>query len=99
MVAPLRHPDPYCQRNRMNRVISIPRILALALMLASAPAMASQQGLVAMKNWKTMDLCTKAAQAAFPDFTAEANAKREAREKECLEGKNMPPRESLAPER
>ena len=40
-----------------------------------------------------MDQCAKDAQAAFPDFTAESNAKRAAKEKECLEGKNLPPRE------
>jgi hypothetical protein len=83
----------------MNRLGPSPGILALALMLASAPAMASQQGNVAIQNWRTMDLCAKAAQAAFPDFTVDSNAKREAKEKECLEGKNLPPREPLAPGR
>ena len=75
--------------------------LALALFVALAPAgsLASQQGVVAMKNWKTMDLCAKEAQAAFPDFTAEAQARRDAKLKECLAGKNLPPREPLAPER
>jgi hypothetical protein len=83
----------------MSRLVPIPRIIALALMLACAPAIASQQGVVAMKNWKAMDLCATQARAAFPDFTAESNAKREAKEKECLEEKNLPPRQPLAPGR
>ena len=65
----------------------------LILALGSVPAAASQQGVIAMKNWQGMDLCAKQAQAAFPDFTAEANAKRDQKLKECLEGKNLPPRE------
>lgn len=81
----------------MNRLGLTPLNLALPLMLACAPAMATQQGVVAMKNWKAMDLCAKAAQTAFPDFTADSNAKRDAKLKECLAGKNLPPREPLAP--
>ena len=71
-----------------------PAFLILTLGLAPV-ARASQQGAVAMKNWQIMDRCAKEAQTAFPDFTAESNAKREAREKDCLEGKNLPPREPL----
>ena len=41
----------------------------------------------------------KQAQTAFPDFTVEANAKRDAKLKECLAGKNLPPRELPAPAR
>jgi len=71
------------------------RLAAALLILTLSPglARASQQGVVVTKNWKIMDQCAKDAQAAFPDFTADANAKREAKEKECLEGKNLPPRE------
>jgi hypothetical protein len=79
----------------MNRLA----IAFLILALAPAAARASQQGVTVMKNWTSMDRCTKEAQTAFPDFTAEANAKREAKEKECLAGKNLPPREPLAPGR
>jgi len=71
----------------------------LILALAPAAAWASQQGVVVMKNWKTMDQCAREAQTAFPDYTAEANEKRAAKEKECLEGKNLPPRETPAPGR
>lgn len=61
--------------------------------LAAGPAAASQQGVVVTQNWKSMDLCTRQAQAAFPDYTAEANAKRDAKLKACLEGQNLPPRD------
>ena len=73
--------------------------LALLFLALAAPAVFanSQQGMVTVKNWKTMDQCAKEAQTAFPDYTAEANAKREAKLKECLEGKNLPPRGPLAP--
>ena len=74
-----------------------PRIrIALALaMFGLAPAMAcaSQQGVDAMKRWKAMDACAIEAQAAFPDFTPEATAKRDAKLKECLAAQNLPPRE------
>jgi hypothetical protein len=65
----------------------------LALLLIPAAASASQQGVVVVQRWKMADKCTQAAQAAFPDFTPEANAKREAKLKECLNGQNLPPRE------
>src|SRR5438128_642635 len=45
----------------------------LILALAPAASRASQQGIVVMKNWKTMDQCAKEAQTAFPDYTAESN--------------------------
>jgi hypothetical protein len=78
----------------MNRLAAFLCFLALT----AAPAAASQQGVVVTQNWKGMDLCAKQAQAAFPDFTAAANAKRDAKLKECLAGKNLPPRD-LAPGR
>ena len=78
------------------RRLAIPLLI---LALAPATARASQQGIVVMKNWKTMDQCAKDAQTAFPDFTADSNAKRAAKEKECLAGKNLPPREGPAPGR
>ena len=73
--------------------------LVLILLLGTSQATASQQGAAAITNWKTMDRCARDAQTAFPDFTAEANAKRDAQLKACLEGRNLPPRDSLAPGR
>jgi len=73
----------------MKRLISA----CLVLALGPVPAIASQQGVVATQKWKGMDRCAKEAQAAFPDFTAEANAKRDEKMKECLESGNLPPRD------
>jgi hypothetical protein len=74
-------------------------ILALLLALVPGATRASQQGVVATKKWKTMDVCAKQAQDAFPDYSADSQAKRDAKLKECLEGNNLPPREPLAPGR
>lgn len=63
----------------------------VAFVAFAAAAMASQPGQVVIKNWTVMDQCTQAARTAFPDYTADANAKREAKVKECLENKNLPP--------
>jgi hypothetical protein len=79
----------------MNRLA----LAVLLLVLAPAAAGASQQGEIATKKWKAMDRCSAEAQAAFPDFTAEANAKRDAKLKECLAGRNLPPRDPTAPQR
>ena len=65
----------------------------VALLLIPAAAFASQQGVVVVQKWKLADKCTQQAQAAFPDYTPEANAKREAKLKECLNGQNLPPRQ------
>ena len=79
----------------MNR-LAIPLLI---LALAPAAARASQQGIVVMKNWRVMDQCAREAQTAFPDYTADSNEKRAAKEKECLAGKNLPPHEPPAPGR
>ena len=42
-----------------------------------------------------MDTCAKQAQTAYPDFSAESNAKRDAKLKECLNANDLPPREPL----
>ena len=51
-----------------------------------------------MANWKVMDKCAKQAQIAFPDNNAEANAKRDAKLKECLSASNLPATRALAPQ-
>lgn len=67
----------------------------LAIGVAAGPAAASQQGNLAVANWKLMDKCARQAQIAFPDYTAEANAKRDAALKACLSSNNLPPRPEL----
>jgi len=72
-------------------------LVAVALGLSSLAAHASQQGQSALKSWKQMDKCARQAQAAYPDFSAEANAKRDAKLKECLNAGNLPPRQPTSP--
>jgi hypothetical protein len=72
-------------------------LLAAILVLPDAAQATSGQGMDVIKKWKSMDNCAVAAQRAFPDFTAESNAKRDARLKECLAGGNLPPREPASP--
>jgi hypothetical protein len=74
---------------RMTRLAVAPVLLAL---FASAAGQASNPGNQTLKNFKLMDQCAKEAQQAFPDFTTEAQAKRDAKLKECLASKNLPPR-------
>jgi hypothetical protein len=72
-------------------------LFALLMFLADPAAAATQEGNTAMINWKAMDICARQAQAAFPDFTADSNAKRDAKLKECLSGSNLPPRQLEMP--
>ena len=69
---------------------------ALVVPVGAAEAVTTQ-GTTAMAKWKTMDVCAKQAQAAFPDFSPDTNAKREAMLKSCLNANNLPPREPAAP--
>lgn len=78
----------------MRRVAVV--VVALMALLAAGSAGATQAGQDAIKGWKGMDDCARKAQAAFPDFNAEANAKRDAKLKECLAQKNLPPRAPLS---
>jgi hypothetical protein len=77
----------------MNRLVFS---LAAALVLSTAGAQATQQGQAAVKSWKQMDNCAKQAQAAYPEFSAESNAKRDAKLQECLNSGNLPPRQPLS---
>lgn len=68
--------------------------LAAALLLAFAvAASATQQGQAVINSWKQMDACARQAQAAFPDYTAAAKAKRNAALQRCLEAHSLPPRQ------
>lgn len=76
--------------------MTIGALLATILVPAAAHALTSN-ALTAMARWKSMDKCATDAQRAFPDFTADANAKRDAQLKACLAGQNLPPRETARP--
>ncbi len=69
---------------------------ALALLPAVAEA-ATAQGTTAVLRWRTMDTCARQAQAAFPDYSPDSNAKRDAKLKDCLNANNLPPREPSPP--
>jgi hypothetical protein len=82
----------------MHRVITFFAVaFAMALATPRDVVQASQQGVLVMKNWKNSDKCAQQAQSAFPDFTPESNAKRDAKLKECLEGQRLAPRAPNAP--
>jgi hypothetical protein len=67
-------------------------VLAVVL-LFTGTAEASQQGQVVSSYWKAADKCAKQAQSAYPDYSAESNAKRDAHLKACLNGGNLAPRQ------
>jgi hypothetical protein len=82
----------------MSRIVSLlPMVFAVALAFGPGLAAASQPGVQVIKNWKSSDKCAQQAQTAFPDFTPEANAKRDAKLKECLEGQRLAPRAPSGP--
>lgn len=64
-----------------------------ALTICAGAAEASQPGVAALAKWKTMDVCAKQAQAAYPDFTPQSNEKRDAQLNACLSANNLPPRQ------
>ena len=78
--------------------MTIRRAVAAACLVALLPSVAlafTGQAQQMMRNWTASDRCAQAARKAFPDYTAEANAKRDAQMKQCLASGNLPPRESL----
>jgi hypothetical protein len=70
-------------------------LLVLVFLVSSVSARATQQGQTALRSWKVMDACARQAQTAYPEFSADANAKRDAKLKECLNANGLPPREPL----
>jgi hypothetical protein len=65
-------------------------VLLLAALLLPGPAAADANWKRSSAVWKQMDTCTRNARKQFPDFTAEANAKREAARQNCLRSANLP---------
>lgn len=71
------------------------RRLALVLALAAAALWAGHAAADDKLSqsdgvWKAMDNCTRAAIKAYPDYTAEALAKRETQRRLCLRRSNLP---------
>ena len=67
-----------------------------ALAVTTVNVRATQPGEAAMTKWKMMDACAKQAQAAYPEYNAESNAKRDAKLNLCLSTNILPPRQPLA---
>jgi len=70
--------------------------LTAVLLFLIGTAEASQQAIGVINSWKAADKCAKQAQAAYPDYSAEANAKRDSALKSCLNGGNLAPRQPLS---
>jgi hypothetical protein len=79
------------ERSPMSRRAGI-LVLGVALLLPAAAFAYTSYGQQTMSRWKSTDRCAEAAQRAFPDYTAESNAKRDAAIKNCLASGNLPPR-------
>jgi hypothetical protein len=72
-------------------------VLVAATLLPGTGNAVTQQGVIVMKKWALSDKCAQSAQRAFPDYTAEALAKRDQALKRCLDIQNLPSRE-LSPD-
>jgi len=70
-------------------------VFVVALTLPAAAVAFTSNGQQVMNRWVASDRCTAAARKTFPDFSAEANAKRDAWLKNCLASQNLPPRSVL----
>ena len=77
--------------------LAYPLIAMLLLLSCGTAQAASQQGRDVNANWRTADKCAKQAQAAYPDYSADSNAKRDVSLKECLRLYNLTPRQPLSP--
>ena len=69
-------------------------VLAVPIAALANTALGNQ----AMKRWAVSDRCAQQAQKAFPDFTPEAIAQRDAALKRCLAANNLAPRAPELPQ-
>jgi hypothetical protein len=65
-------------------------VLLPASMLLPKPAAADYNWKQSSAAWKLMDICTRTARKQFPDYTAEAIAKRKAARQQCLRSNTLP---------
>jgi hypothetical protein len=73
------------------RMLALLCLLALAMLAATAlPARADDKLKNSSGTWKSMDNCNAAAIRAFPDYTPDSLAKREAARRRCLRQSNLP---------
>ncbi len=80
-------------------MMSLSRLpLALVIVLSAAsPVAADAPWKQSTTVWKAMDKCARDAQKKYPDYTREANAKREAYRQSCLRNSNLPGEEAAPP--
>ncbi len=82
-------PAPGASSASLRRGLAL-ALLALAAAILPHRALADdklhQSGVV----WKGIDNCARAAAKAYPDYTAEALAKREVQRRLCLRRSNLP---------
>jgi hypothetical protein len=72
--------------------------LLVSLSLPTAVTAQTANGKGVISRWLASDRCTRAAQKAFPDYTADAMAKRDDALKRCLANQSLPPRAPELPE-
>jgi hypothetical protein len=66
--------------------------IALLVAIAALPqnAAADDKWTQSKGVWRAVDNCTRAAIKAFPDYTPDSLAKREANRRQCLRRSNLP---------
>jgi hypothetical protein len=79
----------------MRHIVRIAIAVAGLSLPVAAFAQSTPWGKGDVARWTASDRCAQRAQKAFPDYTAESNAKRDAQLKLCLASGGLPPRSSL----
>ena len=82
-------PPPGASPASLRRCLAL-SLLALAAAILPHRALADEKLRQSGVIWKGIDNCTRAATKAYPDYTAEALAKREAHRRLCLRRSNLP---------
>jgi hypothetical protein len=83
---------PPCRWAASAHALRVAALFAMVFLVPETARATSAQGQIVVGKWKAMDKCAIEAQQAYPDFTADSNAKRDAKLKECLASRNLPPR-------
>ena len=84
-MTPARRPSPARRRRSLALLLAL-----IAASLCAGRAAADDRLRQSDVVWKAMDNCARAAIKAYPDYTAEALAKREAQRRLCLRRSNLP---------
>lgn len=89
---------------RRTALIAAGRAASAAALALLAVGMAAPQSIAVENKWKQssnvwqqIDKCNRAAIKAFPDYTPESLAKREAFRRNCLRQANLPDDSTTAP--